>query len=129
MHRLDRLLLLALVLVVAGCGGGRAITGSFVLTDDDVAWTSTSCEGTGGYSDIRAGTDVVVKDATGTIIGTAALVPDPERSGTTRCTYTFMVPVKDAEFYAVSVGKRGELTYSKAEMEAQGWTVGFTLGS
>lgn len=120
--------LIVLALLVASCGGSQTITGSFVLTDPEVAWTPTTCEGTGGYSDIRAGTDVVVKNGTGTIIGTAALVADPERSGTTRCTYTFAVPVKDAEFYAVSVGRRGELTYSKAEMEAQAWTVGFTLG-
>lgn len=119
---------LALTLLLVGCGGGQAISGTFVLTDSEVAWTSTSCSGTGGYSDIREGANVVVKDGTGTIIGTAALVSDPVRSSASRCAYTFTVPVKDAEFYAVEVGRRGALTYSKAEIEAQGWAVGFTLG-
>ena len=46
----------------------------------------------------------------------------------TQCVVQFSVPVKDAEFYAVSVGKRGELSYSKSELEERDWWVELTLG-
>ena len=129
-YRLGCLLpvVVALVLLVTACGGSQTITGSFVLTDDEVVWSTTSCSGTGGYRDIREGADVVVKDGAGTIVGTGSLVDDPAGSSTSRCRYTFEVPVKDADFYAVEVSRRGALTYSKTEIEAQGWTVEFTLG-
>ena len=115
------------VLLVAACGG-QTITGSFVLRGSGET-TGTTCAGTGGYSDIRTGVNVVVKDGTGKVIGTGTLLDDPDADTVFgRCSYVFSVPVTDADFYSVEVGRRGALTYSRAELEAQGWTVGFTLG-
>ncbi len=46
------------------------------------------------------------------------------------CDFPIVVPnVPKSDFYTIEVGHRGELTYSFAEMVAQNWTVGFTLGN
>lgn len=114
--------------LVAGCSSGHTIAGTFVLTDAGVAYSATDCSGTGGYSDIKAGTGVVLKDGAGKTIGTSNLVNDVSSSAAGKCAYTFTVEAPYADFYAVAVGHRGELTYSNAEMTARGWAVGFTLG-
>jgi len=45
------------------------------------------------------------------------------------CQFDFEVPdVPASDFYSVSVGRRGELTYTKAEMDEADWFVAFTLG-
>ena len=46
------------------------------------------------------------------------------------CEFEFTVDgVRDADFYTVEVSHRGGLSFSKAEMEANGWTVEASLGS
>jgi hypothetical protein len=136
--------LLAIALLVGACGGTtaspspetRAITGTFLLSngerpnDRDIG----GCSGTGGYSDIHVGTNVVVRDATDTIIGASSLVidpngPEPVASGNYQCGYAFTVAgLPDSAFYTVEVSHRGALTYSRADMKASGWTVEFTIG-
>jgi len=136
--------LLIAALLVVGCGGpatipsplaaGREIHGTFVLSNGEPPDREAGCSGTGGYSDVGVGTDVVVRDAEGTIIGTSALAvdsqgPEPAGSGAYQCGFVFVVPnLPESTFYTVSVGRRGERTYSLAEMEASGWAVDFTLG-
>ena len=145
-----RALLLALIL--AGCGGAVAtstpgeatpptITGTFTLSDPGgiaiERETGTRypirCEGTGGYSDVTEGLDVIVSDQDGRIIGTGRLTQegmDRESIGTDDlCAFSFSVPVTDpAAFYSIEVGDRGELTYSHADLEGMGWAVEATLG-
>lgn len=120
--------LAVLAVTIAACGGGHTITGTFTLTDSDVAYSTADCHGTGGYSDIRVGAGVVVKDGAGKTIGTTDLTYNSSISGAGSCAYAFTVEVPNADFYAVEVGRRGALTYSKTELEARGWVVGFTLG-
>jgi hypothetical protein len=36
--------------------------------------------------------------------------------------------VSDSEFYSIEVSNRGEVTYSRAELESQGWSLKFKLG-
>ncbi len=122
--------LFAIVLIVTGCGvGSHKITGTFKLIDSDVNYNQFTCYGLGGYADIREGADVIVKDGSGKIIAKSKLVDDKAGSSARGCAYTFEVAdVPSADFYAVSVGRRGELTYSKSEMAAQGWKVSFSLG-
>jgi hypothetical protein len=122
-------LAVTIALLLAACSAsGHTISGSFVLTDPGVARTGTTCSGTGGYSDIGDGTDVTVKDGAGKVIGTGRLSTNVEGSQDTGCAYDFTVAVPDADFYVVAVSHRGELTYSRDEMQQHDWKVGFTLG-
>lgn len=94
------------------------------------------CTGTGGYSDIQPGLDVVVRNGEGDIIGAGQLEDDPavtdlaepiDRSYT--CFYKFEVrDLPDVPFYVLEVGDRGEQTYSKADLEDDDWTLFMTLG-
>lgn len=138
--RVTRLAALVLIaIVVAGCGPTASatpethlITGTFTLNqDDDANRGNGQCQGTGGYSDIRAGLDVVVKNEAGTIVATSELHDGPtayDSSTRGRCIFEISVSVPDASFYSIEVGSRGELTYSRDDMESMGWVVGFTLG-
>lgn len=44
------------------------------------------------------------------------------------CTVTFEVQVPEADFYAIEVGRRGELSYSRDELAERDWNVSLTLG-
>ena len=130
-----------IALLVAACGSApatpetHALTGTFLLSNgerpDDR--DTGGCSGTGGYSDIGVGTNVVVRDATDTIIGTAPLTmdpagPEPVASGNYQCGYAFTVSVPDSAFYTVEVSHRGALTYSRADLESKSWRVSLNLG-
>ncbi len=103
------------------------------LTDSDLGGGTVSCYGTGGFSDMKPGAQVVVKDAAGKIIAQGALGdgvhPTSEKYAGVVCEFPLTVEnVPDSDFYQVSVGHRGEISHTRAEMEQSGWTVGFTLG-
>lgn len=92
-----------------------------------------SCEGRDGYDDIRAGAQVTVKDENGTVIATGRLEGGQQvevPSATLYiCEFGFQVDVPaDKSFYAIEVSHRGEITYSRAEMEESAWTVDLELG-
>jgi hypothetical protein len=36
--------------------------------------------------------------------------------------------VSDAEFYSIEVSRRGELNFSKADLESKGWLVQLKIG-
>lgn len=44
------------------------------------------------------------------------------------CTVVFEVDVPTEDFYAIEVGRRGELSYSRQELEEKDWNVSLTLG-
>lgn len=86
------------------------------------------CAGEGGYDDIQEASQVVVRDGAGAVLATADLgiglhiLPDT-------CSFITKIPdVPLVPFYAVEISHRGELVYSRAEMEAKGWSVHLTLG-
>jgi hypothetical protein len=126
-------LILAAVLVV-GCGGAtpsptpaaHLITGSLAVPVADLS-DAAACSGAGGYSDIRIGSSVVVTNDSGATIGAASLTGGtPTNPG---CRFAFTVPnVPDAPFYSVKVNQRAGPTWSRAEMEANGWKIELTLG-
>jgi len=103
------------------------VTGTFVLRSDTDG-PDGDCRGSGGYSDIRSGVTVTAKDGTGRTLATGRLGPGT-RESIISCVFEFEVPgIAQSDFYSFEVGRRGELTYSHAEMEAARWTVGFELG-
>ena len=121
-----RLVLVAVVVALTGCGG--AGDKSAPTTTTRFFDLTTGCTGTGGYDDVEAGLQVTVSDQTGTVIGNGAL-----GSGQTiaeGCQFRFRVNnVPLATFYRVAVGRRGELSYSLDQMKQANWSVELTLGS
>jgi hypothetical protein len=83
------------------------------------------CVGLNGYSDMRAGRQLVVRDETGTIIG----VTEIEASDATdACSWTFSVEVPESHFYAVSIPMEVEHVYTHDEVEADGGEIEVPLG-
>jgi hypothetical protein len=122
----------AVAVIGAGCAGTplaptHIVTGTFELAGSHQGGYGTvPCEGTGGYTDIREGAPVTLKDAAGTMIATSRL---EHGSSSAPCDFTFAFPnVVEMPFYTVEVSHRGGLTYSLAEMKATGWTFALTLG-
>ena len=143
-----RLALLGLAAVLVACqpaaapvGSGQAnapsstptmhtLQGGLELNSTSVLiGTVSGCNGTDGYDDIHEGSQVVVTNESGTVIGTTELGPGRSQSSGVGCRYDFSVAVPDAAFYNIAVGDRGKLTYSKAELESRSWGVVMTLGS
>jgi hypothetical protein len=105
----------------------HTVTGSFVLTDTTETF-SGSCSGRGGYSDVRAGTNVVLKDGDGKLLATGSLGTGTGIGST--CSFSYSLPgVPEVPFYTIEVGSRGDLSYSLAEMRSMDWRVDLTLGS
>ncbi len=146
-------IVLTLAFVVAGCSAPAAtpvptpvptpaaspvthtVTGTLTLNTSP-SWTLLlpgqgpgQCLGKGGYSDIADGASVTLRDEKGTILGAASL-----REGMLAgagCNFPFtLTDVPDtATFYAVTISHRGEISKSHAEMVADGWVFGLTLGT
>jgi multidrug efflux pump subunit AcrA (membrane-fusion protein) len=79
-------------------------------------------DGSGGrFSDIVAGAQVTIEDGAGKVLATSTLTGgliDPRG-----CTFTFSAEVSDADLYRVAVAQRGGLTFSRSDLEANGWKV------
>jgi hypothetical protein len=123
-------LAVAIVLAIVLRGGQtHDVAGTFELYDDRFLYQAdgSSCSGSGGYGDIRAGIPVTVRDASGTLLASSSL-----RGGEVeglRCVFTFeLTDVDRSDFYTFEVGRRGELTYSNSELAANGWHVDLYLG-
>ncbi|MCJ7491306.1 MAG: hypothetical protein MUP15_04025 [Dehalococcoidia bacterium] len=89
------------------------------------------CSGAGGYSDMEAGTQVVVKNGEGNTIATGRL-----NSGIGKfyvgpaCSLSFDIEgVPDSDFYSIEVSHRGAMSYSKGDMESNNWTLALALGN
>jgi hypothetical protein len=102
------------------------VDGAFVLNDSDpssyfpgITDDGTSCTGAGGYSDIGEGTVVTVKTGNGKLLTQTSLGPGSGGTGT--CFFSFSFDVKEGEDqYVVSVGDRGELSYSFTDLKTTG---------
>lgn len=95
--------------------------------------SDTNCEGLGGYSDIRAGAQLVVKDEAGKVIGSGSLDQghlDLDLFGAGAiCGFPFTVTgLPKVEQYQLGMGNRGSITYSFADLETAKWEVKLTLG-
>ena len=128
--------LVAAVLLLTACGGGATATtthtlhGYLSLVDSEgnsITAQDGACQGTGGYSDIGEGAGVTVTDGAGTVLATGSLSGG---GGTAyECNFNFAIEVPDADFYRVEVSHRGEMTYSRQQMDEGWWMIFLTLGS
>ncbi len=138
------LALALLVVLVGACNPqllppARAIGGVLILDQrDPVERGGGECRGTGGYADLRSGVPVTVSDPGGTVLDTSQLraraaptdaagqVPPPVRR---RCIWEFgFRDLPDHPSYTIAIGERGEVPYTREELEADGWTVQVELG-
>jgi len=109
--------------------GTFSLAGSTVWSFGRNAADQLECWGSGGYSDIRVGMKVVVKDQAGAIIATAPTEIDPTwKLADHDCRYAFALTLPETSFYSVEVGHRGAQTYSNADLSSAGWHVDLTLG-
>lgn len=97
--------------------------GTFVLNDSSgmggIATDGTTCEGAGGYSDVGAQTQVTVKNGKNEILTTTTLGQGKGDSAT--CTFSFSFSVIEGQDrYVVSVGRRGDFSYSFGQIRAHG---------
>jgi hypothetical protein len=100
--------------------------GTFVLIDtmatqgiSSITSDGKSCEGADGYSDIGRDTQVTVKNGKGEILTTTTL--GPGHGGAAACTFSFTFAVSEGQdHYVVSVGHRGEFSYSFDQLQRQG---------
>ncbi len=132
--------------LLSGCStaaepGAASIGSSGTVTVPSGAhkqYEGTDCEGfrgisdakVDGFKDISAGTQVVVTDASGTVVGTSTLgggtlirASDWSEQSIRglACSYTFtFTDLPDGTFYGIHVGDstRGDVQFSKAEMQA-----------
>jgi hypothetical protein len=123
-------IILALLWGFGVLGGKQEVTGTFSLLDPEGYEGTDPCFGTGGYSDIGTGAQVIVTDRAGTVIASGDLGPGKVESveGFQVCQFSFVVDVPATEFYRFEVGDRGSITYTNDELEREGWHVDFTLG-
>jgi len=113
-------------------GGSSSITSHGTMEVEDY---SGSCRSDAGYSDITDGTQVVVTNSTGTVIGTGTLSYDGNvskalssaQSGLSACVYDFTVSVPGGlPRYGITVSHRGTIWFDSGQMESG---PGLTLGS
>ena len=87
-----------------------------------------NCWGSAGYDDIDENAQVVVRDGDGQTLAVGNLQTG-EKVSLVECDFSFTVPgVPETDFYSVEVSHRGELSYSRADLEAADWQVSLQLG-
>lgn len=133
-------LAVATALAVSACATPNTVhelTGSITLRYPGYSGTTTNsadlgqdCQGTGGYSDIREGARVVVRDGNGTTLATTSLLVGTVESGGYCRLDLEPVDLPESDFYRISAGNdsRGTLEYAMAELEGLNWTVDLSLG-
>lgn len=105
------------------------LRGTMDLYDSDFQYRPRGirCSGSGGYDDLHSGTQVLVKDGAGKVLAKGNL--ESGKTGANKyCRFEFTIhDVPASDFYSVAVSHRGELTYSRDELETLGWQVAFEL--
>ncbi|MFF0575501.1 hypothetical protein [Streptosporangium saharense] len=121
---------LASIALVAGCsgisiavprpapapltvGGTMSVPGSSLIGDP------RSCVTTGGYSDIREGTQVVITDEASKTIALGSLeAGKPDSQSSALCVFPFSVQNVPGgrPFYGIEISHRGRLQYTAAQI-------------
>lgn len=90
---------------------------AYILTD-------TGCVGLGGYSDIRAGRQLIFRNESGEIIGVTTLEAS---DATDMCSWTFSLEVPQSEFYAVSIPMVFEYIFTDQDIDDQDGKISLPL--
>jgi len=103
------------------------ISGYFELIDDDIRVSNGSCSGTGGYSDISNGAQVIVTDAEGKTVALGKIA-DGFNGYPGRCRFKVVVKgvPKGSNFYGIEVTHRGRVQFTAVDIAKQ---VELSLGS
>lgn len=106
---------------------GRSTPTETVTVEFTVFNDFDGCDFGFGYADVP-GSNVII-EADGEIVATGSL-PRFGDSDVVSCTFvtTLLDVPADKAFYELTVGRRGTLTRSLAEMESSGWTWDASLG-
>lgn len=93
------------------------INQAYILTD-------TGCVGLGGYSDIRAGRQLIFRNESGKIIGVTTLQAS---DSTDSCTWNFALDVPQSEYYAVSIPMVFEYIFTDQDIDDQDGRISLPL--
>lgn len=130
-------LLAALVVLLASCATDTptvapdtevvesvTVSGTLLLIDSDIRRAGGECHGTGGYADITAGAQVVIRDRDGTTVGLGSLDPGRPESRV-ECRFGFVVDDVPAGrgIYSVEVSHRGEVSFNEDDADAVALTL------
>ena len=136
-------LLMALVLLVAGCHREVAppshrLEGTYIVHGEFPHRNfGRPCKGAeGGYPGIQAGTTVVVKDeASAAVLGSAPLQGGTLRKGLLRgrdddCVFSFSLTVPERDAYRIKVGAQpGNVRFTRTDLEQTSWKADLTVGA
>lgn len=113
---------LVLLIALATGGSKHTITGSITVYDD----YSMGCDLSWGYDDVHEGALVTVTDSDDTVIAKSSL---ESGYGSYTCEFPFTIQdVPNRDQYWVEVSDRGQVAFSRQEMESNNWNVSLTLG-
>lgn len=90
------------------------------------------CQGTGGYSDLRIGSNVTVRDGAGTIVAVSKLEDGQFTAGSVgegTCRLPFTISgVPEMPFYSIEIGRRSGYSISLDQLLQAGWTLDLSIG-
>lgn len=108
-------------------GDGFTVSGVLELGPAGSFGITGGCEGSGGYSDITAGAQVVVRDGDGTKVGLGVLGPGAwGGGGSGLCVFPFNIQgvPSGGGVYSVEVAGRGEVAFTEDDAEDVVLTLG-----
>jgi hypothetical protein len=124
---------LAALFLLAGCSSAKAalpiaVSGTVTLVDANSAaeWAVAGrCTGTGGFSDLKTGAEVVISDDSGKTLAISSLTAPVTGDVAGRCIFGFSADVPAGKhFYGVTVTHRGAVKFSEAALPTAALTIG-----
>jgi len=122
---------LTCLISISSCGTTtHTLKGTLDLLDFQTALGGCdTSQSNDGYTDIAAGEQVIVKNASGTTIGTGMLGSGHPLSDDANCHYDFtVVGLPDSSYYEIGLGSRGTQTFSESQFISDHWSITLTLG-
>jgi hypothetical protein len=109
----------------------NTITGHIQLVSPNLGGDNENCWGRRGFSDLKEGARVSVRDEAGKLLALGALRRGQRPGGRYQevtCEFPFAIEgVPNAKFYSIEIERRGSIDYSLSEIRAAGWNVTFII--